>query len=70
MDARIRMIAGEQDTTVPVEWSQDYVDILTARGVDATIRVEPGLGHNILFTRQVFAGLQALLEEFNATAGR
>jgi pimeloyl-ACP methyl ester carboxylesterase len=65
-DARIRMIVGDQDDVTPVEYTRAYADALAARGVDVKVRVEPGLGHNMMFTAPVFAELASLVAEVAA----
>lgn len=63
-DARIRLVAGDQDPG-RIEISEAYANALKLRGIDASVRVEPGLGHNILFTPPVFEELRTLLSELD-----
>jgi pimeloyl-ACP methyl ester carboxylesterase len=60
----VRLLVGEQDEVTPPELSQRYAAVLQKQGVDAQVTVLPGLGHNIMFTPPVFAGIARLLNEF------
>jgi len=60
-DVTVRLLAGEEDEVVPFDVSVRYAEALQKRGLDAHVTVLPGLGHNIMFTRPVFAELAGLL---------
>ena len=60
-DVTVRLVVGEDDEVTAPQLSQDYGRVLQGRGVDAQVRVVPGLGHNIMFTAPVFAELDRLL---------
>jgi predicted esterase len=65
---RVRMVVGEQDDNAPPKDTIAYADALKSHGVDVKVRIEPGLGHNIMFAAPVFASLTALLQEFGASS--
>ena len=50
----VRLVVGEEDDVTPPAHSQAYAKALRERGVDASVVVVPGLGHNILFAPSVF----------------
>lgn len=62
-DVTVRLLVGENDDVTPPDSSLRYVDALARRGVDAHVTVLPGLGHNITFTRPVFAAIARLIDE-------
>ena len=52
--AVVRMVVGGQDEVTPPAQSRTYATALRERGIDVSVEVVPGLGHNILFTPRVF----------------
>jgi pimeloyl-ACP methyl ester carboxylesterase len=52
--AIVRLVVGEDDDVAPPAHSQAYARALRTRGIDASVEVVPGLGHNILFAPSVF----------------
>ena len=60
-DAIIRVIVGEEDDMGLREDSLRYSHALRERGVNAQITIAPSLGHNILLTAPVLAGVAELL---------
>ena len=58
----VRMVVGEKDDVAPPGDSQAYATALRQRGIDVSVEVVPGLGHNILFAPQVFDALATILE--------
>ena len=60
-DVTVRLLVGEEDHVTPPGLSIRYADVLGKRGVDAQVSVLPGLGHDIMFTRAVFAEVARLL---------
>jgi predicted esterase len=63
-DTRVRMVVGDQDELLPM--THAYADALRAHGVDVTVRVAEGLGHNILVTKPVVETLADLFDEMGA----
>lgn len=57
----VRMVVGEDDDVVPPEHSVAYAATLRERGVDVSVTVLPGLGHNILFAPRVLDALREVL---------
>jgi pimeloyl-ACP methyl ester carboxylesterase len=57
----VRLVVGDQDDVTPPADSQAYATALRARGVDASVKVAPGLGHNILFAQPVRDALRDVL---------
>ena len=49
----VRMVVGQNDEVAPPADSQAYANALRPRGIDVSVDVVPGLGHNILFAPQV-----------------
>jgi predicted esterase len=47
--SHVRMVIGDQDNVVRLADSQAYVQALKARGVDVTLTLAPGIGHNDIF---------------------
>ena len=45
----VRMVVGQDDDVVPPQHSRAYATALRDRGIDVSVEVLPGLGHNILF---------------------
>ncbi len=62
-------MVGDQDE-LPLASSRAYAEALRKRGVDVALRVEPGLGHNILFTAPVFEVLAELIAELQGSGSR
>jgi acetyl esterase/lipase len=60
---RVRMVVGSQDSTAPARFTQEYGRALRGHGVDTTITVGQGLGHDILLEDIVFGQLTKLLAE-------
>ena len=57
----VRMVVGQDDDVVPPQHSQAYATALRERGVDVSVEVLPGLGHNILFAPRVMDALREVL---------
>ena len=49
----VRMVVGDKDDVAPPMDSQTYAMALRERGIDVSVDVVPGLGHNILFAPRV-----------------
>jgi predicted esterase len=58
----VSMIVGAKDDVAPPADSQAYANTLRQRGIDVSVEVVPGLGHNILFAPQVFDALATILK--------
>jgi acetyl esterase/lipase len=66
---RIRMIVGAEDEVAPLEDSRVYAEALQARGIDARLRVVPGLNHNnIVFRPPVFQELIGLIGDVDGAS--
>lgn len=61
-DVTVRLLVGVDDDVTPPDLSLRYANVLAQRGVDAQVTVLPALGHNIMFTRQVFTAIARLLD--------
>jgi len=46
--ARVRLLVGADDPVTPRELSERYAEALRAHGVDVTVAILPGLGHDLL----------------------
>jgi predicted esterase len=57
----VRLVVGEDDDVVPPAHSQAYAKALRERGIDVSVEVVPGLGHNILFAPSVFGAVTDVL---------
>ena len=57
----VRLVVGQDDVVAPPAYSQAYATALRERGIDASVDVIPGLGHNILFAAQVLETLADVL---------
>ena len=57
----VRMVVGEDDDVAPPADSQAYANALRERGIDVSVDVVPGLGHNILFAPRVLEALEGVL---------
>jgi pimeloyl-ACP methyl ester carboxylesterase len=55
---RIRMLVGSEDPVAPPEFSQRYADALKKQGDDVSLKILPGLKHNILLEPQVMEALK------------
>ena len=65
----VRLIVGaEDDVAIPAD-SRRYTEALLQRGIDARLRIEPELGHNILITPASFRELGCLVRELSADDG-
>jgi pimeloyl-ACP methyl ester carboxylesterase len=59
--ARIRLVVGSRDNTAPPEFTLRYAAALQRHGVDAAVRIAPGLEHNMLLEPVVFDQLRLLI---------
>jgi len=50
----VRLIVGKDDDVAPPAYSLAYAMALRKHGIDVSVEVLPGLGHNILFATPVF----------------
>ena len=66
-DTIVRMVVGQDDDLVPPQHSRAYATALGERGVDVSVEVLPGLGHNILFAPQVMDALREVLTALSRT---
>jgi pimeloyl-ACP methyl ester carboxylesterase len=62
----VRMVVGQNDDVAPAADSQGYATALRRRGIDASVDVVPGLGHNILFTPRVLEAVEDVLRRLPA----
>jgi len=58
----VRMVVGQNDDVAPPADSQAYAAALRERGVDVSVEVVAGLGHNILFAPRVLDTLADVLK--------
>ena len=58
----VRMVVGQEDNVTPPTDSQTYATALRQHGIDVSVDVVPGLGHNILFAPRVFDALANVLK--------
>jgi pimeloyl-ACP methyl ester carboxylesterase len=59
---RVRMVFGEKDDVVRLVSSEAYVNALKARGLDATLTIAPGTGHNdVIRAQETRAAMSELL---------
>ena len=58
----VRMVVGERDDVAPPADTQAYATALRQRGIDVSVNVVPGLGHNILFASSVFDAVSGILK--------
>lgn len=65
----VRLIVGADDDVAIPEDSRRYADTLRRRGIDARLKIAPGLSHNILITPETFRELSSLVEELSALDG-
>jgi predicted esterase len=61
--AIVRMVVGEEDDIAPPAYSQAYATALRQRGIDVSVDVVPGAGHNILFHPRVVEAVAEVLVE-------
>jgi len=59
----VRMVVGAEDPVTPARLTSAFADALKARGVNVSVKVLPGLGHEILLERAVLDQLKALMAE-------
>ena len=64
--AIVRMVVGEDDDVAPAAYSQSYAAALRKRGIDVSVDVVPGLGHNILFAAPVLKAVEDVLRKLPA----
>ena len=64
--AIVRMVVGEDDDVAPPAYSQSYAAALQKRGIDVSVDVVPGLGHNIFFAAPVLKAVEDVLRKFPA----
>lgn len=61
---RVSLIVGEEDTTAPPEFTQEYASALRKHGIEPKVTVLPGLDHNhIVFEGAIIKELSALVGE-------
>jgi pimeloyl-ACP methyl ester carboxylesterase len=65
----VRLIVGAEDDVAIPEDSRRYTEALQQHGVDARLRIEPGLGHNILVTPASFRELGSLVHQVAIRGG-
>jgi predicted esterase len=58
---RVRMVVGSEDPVAPPKFTQEYAEALRERGIDVTVTIAPGLGHNILLEPVVLEQLNKLV---------
>lgn len=61
IDTRVRMVVGSEDPTAPAKFTQEYAEALRKRGIDVTVTLASGLGHNILLEPVVLEQLNKLV---------
>jgi len=60
--SHVRMVIGDKDDVVRLADSQAYAQALKARGVDVTLTLAPGIGHNDIFrARQTLDAISEML---------
>ena len=57
----VRMVVGSNDPVAPPEFSERYADALRKQGDNVTLRVLPGLKHNILLEPAVMEALKKVV---------
>jgi predicted esterase len=58
----VRLVIGDKDDVVRLVDSQAYAQALQGRGIDATLTVAPGIGHNDIFrARQTLDAITEML---------
>ncbi len=65
----VRLIVGADDDVAIPDYSRRYADALQRRGIDARLKIVPGLGHNILLTPETFRELGSLVQELSSDDG-
>jgi predicted esterase len=66
----VRLIVGQDDDVTPPAYSHAYATVLQARGIDVSVEVIPGLGHNILFAPRVLDAVAEVLMTLSARPPR
>jgi pimeloyl-ACP methyl ester carboxylesterase len=61
----VRLVVGKNDDVVPPAQSHAYATALRGRGIDVSVDVIPGLGHNILFDPRVLDAVANVLHELD-----
>ena len=61
----VRLVVGENDDVTPPAYSHAYATDLREHGIDASVDVIPGLGHNILLAPPVFKAVADVLTALN-----
>jgi pimeloyl-ACP methyl ester carboxylesterase len=61
----VRLVIGQIDEVVPPAHSHAYAAALRARGINVSVDVIPGVGHNILFEPRVLEALSDVLSTVN-----
>ena len=64
---QIRAISGAEDPIAPPQEAQAYVEKAKARGVDATLTLLPGEGHEILLDQRVIDAVAASVRAHTKT---
>jgi pimeloyl-ACP methyl ester carboxylesterase len=59
---RVRLVVGQNDPTAPPTFTLRYAQALERRGVNASVAIAPGIGHNILLEPVVMENLKGLLK--------
>ena len=62
----VRMVVGDADDVAPPAVSQAYAAALRSHGVQVSLTIVPGLGHNILFAPAVFHALGDVVTQLGA----
>jgi pimeloyl-ACP methyl ester carboxylesterase len=57
----VRLVVGDDDDVAPPAYSQAYATALRERGINASVAVVLGLGHNIMFAPSVFDAVTDVL---------
>lgn len=57
----VRLVVGQNDDVTPPSYSHAYAAALRNRGVEVSVDVVPGLGHNILFVPSVMDAVADVL---------
>lgn len=65
----VRLIVGADDDVAIPDYSRRYTDALQRRGIDACLKIVPGLGLNILITPETFRESGSLVQELSSDDG-
>lgn len=57
----VRLVVGQNDDVAPPAYSHAYATALRDHGIDVSVDVVPGLGHNILFAPRVIDAVTDVL---------